>query len=557
MYRIDFNCLLKKYYILFIGILFLIIALISLYPILFTEGWPKNHEGNSFFIRTQIYAQHYLQKDFFPIWSSNDNLGFGSPQPLFYHKLFYIISSIIYILTGSFKLSIALGIYFFLVIGMIGQYKLCCEAYCSNFLSMIAGIILPFTNYTLTDWLIRGAMAEFSAYMLIPWLFFLYLKALKTKNISFFLPIIIILMFFSHSTLTYFSFLVLTFVYFILCVFDIKNLKILNGKLFILIAFSFVLIMPYLYIVFVFNNDYNIDRFILPPWYKPENQINFIRLIKNNEWIWGKTWEGYTMQLDLPCLYIIFTLSVYILLCYFYKKIEVVSKIQKRKYVLLFCILVILQILYLNSYLSIYFYEYIPGAKYIQFPFRLLALLTPIEILFTILLIEISLENKKNILGFFLFIFFIFYCGNFSKIKYEYFTYKENYISNVFFSWFGEYVPKDFLYVDENNFIKSNFLIIKKIYSLSDFIYNNKKYTIIEDRQIKESSKRIFNITCKENCKVIFPLFYTPFHQVHINPYTKFKSIRNKEGMLECILPKGNFKVIITMPTIFSFFNSI
>lgn len=100
-------------------ILPIIVGISTLMQIILRHGWPLNHEGNSFFLRTIIYADHICAGDYWPIWSSMDNYGLGSPQPLFYHKVFYFISGSIYALTNNIKLSVVISILLFLVIGFL------------------------------------------------------------------------------------------------------------------------------------------------------------------------------------------------------------------------------------------------------------------------------------------------------------------------------------------------------------------------------------------------------------------------------------------------------
>ena len=80
-------------------------ATISINQILFLP-WPYNHEMESFFRRTLIYADHLKNYDFFPIWSGADNLNHGGPFPLFYHKLFYYFSGIFFNILKSNQESI-------------------------------------------------------------------------------------------------------------------------------------------------------------------------------------------------------------------------------------------------------------------------------------------------------------------------------------------------------------------------------------------------------------------------------------------------------------------
>ena len=79
-------------------------------------GWPANHEGIDFAVRTRIYAAHLRYGDLLPLWSSIDNRGFGSPQPALYHKLTYLVSGTGVALGASPKVALVATVWFFLVL---------------------------------------------------------------------------------------------------------------------------------------------------------------------------------------------------------------------------------------------------------------------------------------------------------------------------------------------------------------------------------------------------------------------------------------------------------
>ena len=85
------------------------------------SGWPNNDEGTTQAFETEIYSAHFRQLDFFPIWSSSDSYGLGSPLPLYYHKAFFMVSGLLYLLLGNIKSALVLGIAIFMVVGVYGM----------------------------------------------------------------------------------------------------------------------------------------------------------------------------------------------------------------------------------------------------------------------------------------------------------------------------------------------------------------------------------------------------------------------------------------------------
>lgn len=185
----------------------LILAGLALSNVLAAEGWPKNHENNSFFLRSIIYAEHMQQGDFFPIWSSVDNYGAGSPQPAMYHKLFYLFTGLIILISGSTKFSIVMTLWISLFMGAFGVYILSRELGCSRLLAWAGATMLIFSNYTITNWLVRGAMAEFLAAMLVPYVLVFFTRWLNAENDGYealFLGAATGVLFIAHSVLAYY-----------------------------------------------------------------------------------------------------------------------------------------------------------------------------------------------------------------------------------------------------------------------------------------------------------------------------------------------------------------
>ena len=163
---------------LFFSSWFLLISAVSIIPPLLKPGFPPNHEDETFVLRTMVYAKHFRFGDFIPVWASSDNYGMGSPLPSRYHRLFYLVSGLVYAITGNAKISIAIALIVFTSLGVYFTFRLLRSFGCSIQIAMLGASTLPFLNYSVTNWLVRGAMAEYSAMMLIPLVLFLVKKSL-------------------------------------------------------------------------------------------------------------------------------------------------------------------------------------------------------------------------------------------------------------------------------------------------------------------------------------------------------------------------------------------
>jgi len=119
----------------------------------------------------QLYAAHFRHLDFFPVWSSSDAYGLGSPVLLYYNRAFFYLAGLIYVLMGGLKLSVVGTVAIFLAIGAYGMRRALGVVTNSRLLCAVGSVGFLFTNYVFTDWLWpRGDLAEFSALMIVPWL---------------------------------------------------------------------------------------------------------------------------------------------------------------------------------------------------------------------------------------------------------------------------------------------------------------------------------------------------------------------------------------------------
>lgn len=365
-----------------------LLAGLPLLPVLLGEGWPANHEENAFDVRTYIQAEHLRQGDWFPIWASADNGRFGSFQPLLYHKLFYALSGPLYALIGHIKVATLICLWFWLAVGATGTYALCRALRCGQGFAWCGGIMLITANYTTTNWLVRGAMAELSAAMLLPWVLAAFAQWLmleeKRYRASMALGLIAGLMFLAHSVLTYYLAILLGVATLLMVATRQLPLRRLMPMPLLTGAASFAAIAgPVILAMYLVGRDYDLRRILSPP-YTPEHQMHSaMRYIWDIDFRWGKLWTAYTMQLDTAVLVLLLGgLVAALTIRSAPMTVRLGGNTQtagRRVDVLVLAIVLALSLL-LQATWAIPFYRYFPGAAYIQFPWRLLAFITPIMI---------------------------------------------------------------------------------------------------------------------------------------------------------------------------------
>ena len=507
-------------------------ATISINQILFLP-WPYNHEMESFFRRTLIYADHLKNYDFFPIWSGADNLNHGGPFPLFYHKLFYYFSGIFFNLLKSNQESIVVTIIAFLIIGSFFIYLLIFDITGSRYLGVFGGLLLIFSNYTHTNWFIRGAMAEFSAAMLFPFLLYIIYHFFSYKRYSFSLGLILGLLFLAHSSVAFYVYLVLAPV---IIFFLFKN-KLLKDFIKITLGFG-ILIMPYVLLINTFRKDFNLSNILI---YRPQDElIPISKYLWDPEYVFGEPWDAYTVVLGNVISLLIIVVLIYMM--FVLENLNLVFSNYFTNY------LIISVVLYLTLQLPIAmnFYLYFPGAQYLQFPWRLLSLIVPI----LIILLVSKLGDIFNVKFLFAVVTIflgvhLYFAPNFKSISSPRLD-----TNNIKFDratlWFSEntgaYFPKGLMMPSTNSYDSKFLDAYQKGCTVKNHLINNNDIS------------RSFKYNCTKNEEVVLPLIYSQFHQAEIvgnGTFQKFPvPISNKEGFITISLPRGSGVLNVYHPTL-------
>ena len=151
-----------------------------------------------------MYASHFHHLDFFPVWSSSDAFGIGSPVLLYYHRTFFYVAGLLLAWGGlGLKAAVVTTIGLFLFVGAYGMRQALRAVTDNQLLCTVGSLGFLFTNYAFTDWLFpRGDLAEFSAVMLVPWLLYWCLVFVKDRRFSYLVIPIMVLLVNTHSAIT-------------------------------------------------------------------------------------------------------------------------------------------------------------------------------------------------------------------------------------------------------------------------------------------------------------------------------------------------------------------
>jgi hypothetical protein len=533
---------------------FVILSGLTILPVAVMPGWPMNHEGDSFFLRTLVYANHLLQGDPFPVWSSADNGGYGSPQPALYHKLFYLVSGSVYALMDSMKAALLLTIWGWLSVGAYGTYRLCRTAGVGYRLAVCGGMMLLLANYTMTNWLIRGAMAEFSAAMLAPLVLAGFLQSIRNSRISAGFAVSLGLSFLAHSALAYFSVIIFALTGLYLLFTKHLSLTILRpasiGRALVIFG---ILAGPYLFAMALLGQDYDLKR-IIPPLYLPENQIQALaHYFWDPQWQWGRTWQAYTVQLDFPVIALLLgsgAAAVWAAIRSTLSGSKVSSLVDPilptasplpLALALVGCIAMFLQTRW-----AIPFYRHVPGAAFLQFPWRLLAIITPASIALALLSVQhIFASTTAFRFGVVALLAMCVSSGAFTPIHYSTLPDKALNLGNVHFSAFGEYVPT-----------RSGTLPPVSAHALHEKMEED-GCSYDEEFSAPEALIRRFNISCQKPTTVALPLFSSPGHLIVIHNAARSCIDRpDFPGLCALTLPFGQSTVDVYLPTFGTIFRA-
>jgi hypothetical protein len=195
---------------LVLDLAFLPLALVTCWSLLAVGGMPMTHDGLGLAF-LEAYRRAYHAGDYFPIWTSFSENGHGSGFPILYHRLHGQVFGLLALKVGAL-MALKVSIPTVLVVGAAGMRRLCLAVGVRPWLAWLGGVLIMSANYTVTDWFVRGATAEFTAFMLLPWCLREALRALDDNWGPVRFAVASTLLFYAHMMTFYVFVLVATVV---------------------------------------------------------------------------------------------------------------------------------------------------------------------------------------------------------------------------------------------------------------------------------------------------------------------------------------------------------
>lgn len=530
----------------FLGILLGAICL-CLSPVLFHSGWPLNHEYEQFYFRTYVWAEHFRMGDFFPVWSSSDANDFGTPMPLYYQKLFYTLSAILFIVTSHIKLSIVLTIGILMVLGAMGMRTIVGLLTKNVFIMICLPVVFLFSNYVFTDWLVRGAMAEFAAMMIIPWLIWWSLNLIRNDKFSPWIAPIYIALFYAHNAIALVATLLPVAAF---CIYVLGHRRELFRVFLswrkIVISFVVVVlfILPTLVLQYMMGNDYNPNEKINDG-YQIQNQFKDISsYILDPAHVWLDGSMSYTVSIGLVVTILLLAM---ICLCV----VLIFKKIINKKVLLgatpVFLVLILAVYLFMQTTLSMPMYDTVKVLSYIQFPWRMLVIITPLLlVLLTYLFIQVPFKKRYIKLGSGIIIFWSFLCVTTSPIFFSnHLVYQPtNAYAPVFYEG-GEYTPKTY---NKAGVVIKGPEMMNLYASLDDVV--GSVCTITKVTSKFEDPDRLYAASCDKSTVAALPLSYSRYTRAWVDGGEVLPIKSRTDPRLFISLRSGDSKIVTRDPTL-------
>jgi len=138
---------------------------------LYAEGWFISHDIAPHLLRIFATCHEVRLGDLYPRWLSLALYGKGLPDLNFYSPAFYLVVSWLHVLGIPLSLALKALCFSLSFLGALGTY-FWVKKYTNAPGALISATLYLFIPYRLLDLYVRGALPEFAALSLLPWLFY-------------------------------------------------------------------------------------------------------------------------------------------------------------------------------------------------------------------------------------------------------------------------------------------------------------------------------------------------------------------------------------------------
>lgn len=361
-------------------------ALVACQQLLLHPGWPMNDELLSWKYRLQMYALHFAQGDWFPIWSASDVFGQGSPLLGYYNKLFYQLALVPHALLGAIKPAVVVTVLGLLVVGALGMHRCLRAIGLSEASAVCLACVLPLASYTHANLVVRGALAELAAAMLVPWLIAWLLSWVRDERFGWSILPIMLLLWDAHAIIALYAVAVALVVLPVVFLPGTRAASVKARELFVrgaaVSAAFFLAIAPWLYFMVQLSSRFSIDD--MKRAFPVQQQLRPLADYLVGQLRDGRAGQLVSVQLDLA-VWGSALLGGAALVASRVRRGDAHAPLPRhasprmREAAMLVLALGFLGLM--QTPLALPAYAWVPGFDYIQFPWRLLSMITPFAIL--------------------------------------------------------------------------------------------------------------------------------------------------------------------------------
>ena len=368
-------------------------ALLLLAPVMSHRGWPVNHDSAAPVARMAAIVGQWKIGHWIPVWSTHEQFGHGSPTPALYHKTFsYLSAAVLGATGGHVKAALVVPVLLLMVVAFCGMVFCLRHALGGRYpwLWLTGGATLVASNYATIDWLVRGAMAEFAAFALIPWLLGWCLLLIGEGRWRWWIGPLLALLALSHSSLGLFGLLPLG----IALALALLRWRWSHARRWTVAAATSIgvaslLVLPFALPMLAMGRSSRIDLLIKHPGFQPRtNQVDWWRYFWDPHQAWDADWTSLTVPLDTACLLL---LPLYLVLLVLRRRNASAGGVNARQrshvvaaapgWTAAFLLGTMAIMVWLQSASAFWVYEVVPGAAYLQFAWRLISYITPVLVI--------------------------------------------------------------------------------------------------------------------------------------------------------------------------------
>lgn len=351
-------------------------SLLVLMPVLLHEGWPAHHDGTAPVLRLAALMGQWEAGHPIPVWSVAQQFGNGSPMPALYHKTHMYLTGAAFAATGSIKAAFVLPLYLLMVFGFCGMVFCLRHALGGwhPWLWLVGGATLLVSNYVTTDWAVRGAFAEFAALMVLPWLFAWCLILVGEGRWPLWIALLLSLLALSHAALGLFVLVPLGLAVGVGLWRWRGQARRWVGPALGSVGLVGLLTAPFLLPMVAASRFSRTDR--LEVFTPRSHHLPWTAYLSGPEWALGAPQPVMTVHLDLVLLLLLPLYGLLLARPHSPRMRQALPHLQRDRWNAVFLLGVLLVMGWLQSPQAYGVYEQVPGARYLQFAWRLLAYLT-------------------------------------------------------------------------------------------------------------------------------------------------------------------------------------